>query len=166
MRAVVVNRKAPAHLTLEQMEPPEPAPDESLVRVAAFSLNRGEVRRAQAAPDSWRPGWDLTGTVERAAADGSGPTEGTRVVGLMSGGAWAEAVAVPTRSLAVLPEPVTFEVASTLPIAGLTRLAWLAAEEKLEPRISVEESWTRVGEVAHRLMERKFTGKAVLRIEE
>lgn len=311
MRAVVVDRKAPARMALGQTESPEPTPAEALVRVAAFSLNRGEVRRAQAAPDGWRPGWDLAGTVERAAADGSGPPEGARVVGLVSEGAWAEVVAVPTRSLAELPESVTFEVASTLPIAGLTplyaldlaggvvgrsvlvtgasggagdfairlarlsgarvvalvrreehrelvlgagahevvvdetgaaaaqagpyhlildsiggevlgnvlgmlapngtcvnfgvsaasettfdarrffltggarlygmiifhelerepaaggltRLAWLVAEGKLEPRISVKESWARVGEIAQLLMEREFTAKAVLWVE-
>src|SRR5919107_3281872 len=122
MRAVVVNRKASARLTLEQVEPPEPAPAEALVRVAAFSLNRGEVRRIQATPDGWQPGWDLAGTVERAAADGSGPPEGARVVGFLPSGAWAELVAVPTDSVAALPEGVSFEEASTLPVAGLTAL--------------------------------------------
>src|SRR5919107_1742184 len=65
---------------------------------------------------------ELAGTVERAAADGSGPPEGSRVVGFLPSGAWAELVAVPTDSVAALPEGVSFEEASTLPVAGLTAL--------------------------------------------
>jgi len=122
MRAVIVDPKAPARLALGEVDEPTPAPSEALVRVAAVSLNRGEVRRSQSAQAGFRPGWDLAGTVARAAADGSGPLEGARVVGLMGSGAWAEQVAAPTDALAVLPEGVSFEQAATLPVAGLTAL--------------------------------------------
>lgn len=120
--AVVVDPDAPARLALGEKDEPTPAPSEALVRVAAISLNRGEVRRAQGAEAGFYPGWDLAGTVEKAAANGSGPPEGSRVVGLMNPGAWAELVAVPTDSLAELPEEVSFEEAATLPVAGLTAL--------------------------------------------
>ena len=122
IRAVVVDPKATGRLALARVEESEPAPSEALVRVAAVSLNRGEVRRAGATEAGFRPGWDLAGTVERAAADGSGPQEGSRVVGFLPSGAWAELVAVPTNALAELPENVSFEEASTLPVAGLTAL--------------------------------------------
>ena len=123
MRAVVVEVGSPNRLVLREVEEASPAPSEALIRVAAVSLNRGEVRRAAAtSQDGFRPGWDVAGTVKRAAEDGSGPPEGTRVVGLLEAGAWAELAAVPTRSLAALPEGVSFAQAATLPVAGLTAL--------------------------------------------
>ena len=74
------------------------------------------------APEGFRPGWDIAGIVETAAADRSGPKVGERVVGFLPIAAWAEQVAVRTDSLAVLPESVGFAQASCLPIAGLTAL--------------------------------------------
>jgi NADPH:quinone reductase-like Zn-dependent oxidoreductase len=86
-------------------------------------LNRGETRRAlQVAEPGWRPGWDFAGTVESAAADGSGPGPGTRVVGILPSGAWAERVNCRTHAVAALPDGVTDAQASTLPVAGLTAL--------------------------------------------
>jgi len=120
MRAVVVDPESRARLSVAEVEDPDPGPSEALVRVAALSLNRGEVRRAQAAEPGFRPGWDLAGTVERAAPDG--PGEGARVVGFLPSGAWGELVAVPANALAELPDGVSFEEAATLPVAGLTAL--------------------------------------------
>jgi len=121
IRAVVVDPDAPNRLALARVEEPSPTPSEVLVRVEAVSLNRGEVRRAESNEPGFRPGWDLAGTVERAAA-GSGPPEGSRVVGFLPSGAWAELAAVPTDAVAELPEGVSFEEAATLPVAGLTAL--------------------------------------------
>ncbi len=134
VRAVVVRADAPSRLALGEVGEPYPTPSEAVVRVVAVSLNRGEVRRAQAAEDGHRPGWDLAGTVEKAAADGSGPKEGARVVGLLPSGAWAELAAVPTNSLAELPEDVSFEDAATLPVAGLTALYALEKGGNLQGR--------------------------------
>ena len=122
IRAVVVDPDAPAHLKLADVEAPAPLPGEALVRVRALSLNRGETRGAQTAKPGARPGWDIAGSVEQAAADGTGPKAGERVVGMLRTGAWAELVAVPSTNLAVLPGNVTFQQASTVPVAGLTAL--------------------------------------------
>ncbi|MGQ4807618.1 hypothetical protein NKDENANG_00972 [Candidatus Entotheonellaceae bacterium PAL068K] len=122
IQAVVADPHIPERLAIRQVAPPSPATSEATVRVVAISLNRGETRRALQSHTVWQPGWDLAGTVEQAAADGSGPQAGTRVVGLMRTGAWAEQVAVPTQALAELPAAVSFAQAATLPVAGLTAL--------------------------------------------
>jgi NADPH:quinone reductase len=125
-RAVVVDPAAPGRLVIQSVPAPVPDRGEAIVRVRAISLNRGEVRRSTMADAGWRPGWDLAGHVEKAAADGSGPKVGARVVGLLPEGAWAERVVVPTHALAELPDKVTFSQAATFPVAGLTALHALA----------------------------------------
>src|SRR5438105_2563802 len=125
-RAVVVDPEAPGRLVIASIPDPTPDRGEAIVRVRAISLNRGEVRRSGMAAAGWRPGWDLAGEIERAAADGSGPRVGARVVGMLGEGAWAERVAVPTYAPAELPDKVTFSQAATLPVAGLTALHALA----------------------------------------
>ncbi|MEE9278486.1 MAG: zinc-binding dehydrogenase [Dehalococcoidia bacterium] len=122
IRAVVVDPEAEGRLVIRDVPAPVLAPSDALIRVSALSLNLGEVRRSRTAEAGWRPGWDLAGTVEQAAADGTGPPVGTRVVGFVPAGAWAELVAVPTNALADLPDAVSFAQAATLPVAGLTAL--------------------------------------------
>src|SRR5262249_46520707 len=109
------------YVELGDVPDPQPRPDEALVEVKAFSLNRGETRRLQTLAPGTVTGWDLAGPVRRQAA-GGGPPEGARVVGLKNIGAWAELVAVKTENLAQLPEGISFEQAAALPVAGLTAL--------------------------------------------
>ena len=151
-RAVVVDPAAPGRLTIASV--PDPAPDrsEAIVRVCAISLNRGEVRRAGMAAAGWRPGWDLAGEVERAAADGSGPRAGARVVGMLGEAAWAERVAVPTHALAELPDKVSVSQAATLPVAGLTALYALdKGGPLLDRRVLVTGATGGVGDFAVQL---------------
>ena len=120
MRALVSRQSAP-YAELAEVPDPELRPDEALVEVKAFSLNRGETRRLQTLEPGTVTGWDLAGIVRRPAAEG-GPPEGARVVGLMNPGAWAELAAVKIEHLGELPDGITFEQAATLPVAGLTAL--------------------------------------------
>lgn len=122
IHAAVVDPAAPGHVAIHDVEAPIPLSNEALVRVAAASLNQGEVRYAETMEPGHTIGWDLAGIVEQSAADGSGPAADARVVGFVRTGAWAEMAVVPTDALAVLPDNVMFEEAATLPVAGLTAL--------------------------------------------
>jgi NADPH:quinone reductase-like Zn-dependent oxidoreductase len=111
----------PPHIALGEAPDPRPLPFEALIDVKAFSLNRGEVRRLATMRPGEVTGWDVAGVVAQPAADGSGPPAGARVVGLKyPPGGWAQRAAIPTDHLAELPAGVTFEQASTLPVAGMT----------------------------------------------
>jgi NADPH2:quinone reductase len=48
---------------------------------------------------------------------------------------------------------------------GLALLAELIEAKKLRPQVAVEAPWSEIGTVAQRLIDRDFTGKAVLHVE-
>ncbi|MBZ9844161.1 zinc-binding dehydrogenase [Mesorhizobium sp. CA5] len=125
MLALAISSDSPNRLKLTRAEEPNCNGNEALVAVHAISLNRGELRLLGIRPDGWIPGQDIVGIVERAAADGSGPTAATRVAALVDQAGWAERVAVPTDRLAVIPDGVSFAAAATLPVAGTTALRTL-----------------------------------------
>jgi NADPH:quinone reductase-like Zn-dependent oxidoreductase len=112
---------------LSDVDEVSPAAGEAVIEVAAFSVNRGETFLLENPPDGWRPGKDIAGRVVRAAADGTGPPPGRRVVGHPPSHGWAERVAVRASALAELPDEVASVTAAALPLAGLTALRLLRA---------------------------------------
>jgi NADPH:quinone reductase len=56
------------------------------------------------------------------------------------------------------------EVLSRPAGAGLARLLNLVAEGILQPHIELEAPWTEIGDIAARLIDRDYAGKAVLHV--
>jgi NADPH2:quinone reductase len=128
VRAVIYDPDAPANLRLDEVDEPTATESEALVQVRAIALNFGEVHFIdQMRKPGEVPGWDAAGVVIQAAADGSGPPAGTRVVGFGDARGWAERRAVRTENLAALPDSVEFASAAAIPVAGVTALQALRA---------------------------------------
>lgn len=121
----------PEVLKLEQVERPEPAAGEVLIKVLAASVNPVDwkIRSGDygAVGEDRLPmilGRDICGDVE-ALGEGVGHIAvGDRVFAFldMGRGGYAEYVAVPAEHLAAVPQSLSAEEAAAVPLAGLT--AW------------------------------------------
>src|SRR3954466_15827574 len=153
MLAIVATAEGPSWTERREVAPPAPAPNEALVAVRAFAVNRGEltlVRRR----DGWQPGEDVAGEVIQQAADGSGPSTGERVAGLAEWHGWAEQAAVPTHRLARLPEDVAFFRPAALPMAGTTAANLVLADGPLlGARVLITGASGGVGHISVQLAE-------------
>ncbi|KIA72931.1 hypothetical protein ANMWB30_18580 [Arthrobacter sp. MWB30] len=123
MRALAVSPEAPRRIAIQHVPMPLVDPDEVLVEVHAISLNRGEMRALRTATPGTIPGWDFAGVLLEDVSDEL--RAGSRVLGIVEHGAWAEMVAVRRDAIAAIPDEVTFAQAAALPTAALTALRTL-----------------------------------------
>jgi NADPH:quinone reductase len=128
VRALVVDPSAPAAVRLVEVPDPVPGPGQVLVDVSHASLNYGDLNDARSGrvPVGAVLGSDAAGVVVQAAADGTGPAVGTRVVALTSG-AFGERVAIDVGALAEVPKGLDLAKAVALPVAGVAALRSLRA---------------------------------------
>ncbi|MFG2347893.1 zinc-binding dehydrogenase [Streptomyces phaeochromogenes] len=135
MRALIPTGNPETLTELGEVDLPAPAHHEALIQVTDISLNRADFLYLSGPAGDFRPGIDAAGVVARAAADGSGPSEGSRVVlHLPAGGGGAEYVSASADRLAVIPDNVDSASASALPLGGLVAQRLLAMAGPLKGR--------------------------------
>lgn len=125
MQRLIPTGEAARPVAFAEVRQPVPDPGQALIKVEAFAPNRGETFLLEHPRPELLPGKDIAGPVAQAAADGSGPGIGARVVGHPAQGGWAEYAAVPTHSLVALPDSIDSARAAALPLAGITALRLL-----------------------------------------
>lgn len=115
----------PEVLTLAEIDDPVPGPGDVLVDVVATAVNRADIMQRQGryppppgAPE--HPGLECSGTVAALGEGVAGWAVGDQVCALLSGGGYAERVAVPAGQLLPVPEGVSVVEAAALPEAACT----------------------------------------------
>ncbi|WUH99496.1 NAD(P)H-quinone oxidoreductase [Spirillospora sp. NBC_00431] len=143
MHAIVIREPGDADV-LEWTRVPDPAPKpgEVLIDVVASAVNRADVMQRKGfypPPDGAPPypGLEVSGRVAELGADVTGPAPGDEVCALLSGGGYAERVAVPASQVLPVPRGVNVVEAAGLPEVACTvwsnvhMLAGLRAGETL-----------------------------------
>jgi putative PIG3 family NAD(P)H quinone oxidoreductase len=121
MRAITIPTPGDASaLVLHEVPTPEVAADEVLVQVAASGVNRADLMQRQGIyppppGSSAYPGLEVSGTVSVIGGDVTGWAVGDQVCALLSGGGYAEQVAVAATQLLPVPEGVSLVEAAALP---------------------------------------------------
>jgi NADPH:quinone reductase-like Zn-dependent oxidoreductase len=130
MRAVLVHETGgPEVLRLEEVETPEPADGEGLIKVHAASVNPIDWKFRRGLAPKPLPavlGNDVSGTVELSRTDGL--AKGEDVFGISPSGGYAGFATAPARMLARKPAGISHEQAAAIPVAGMT--AWQALHDR------------------------------------
>ncbi len=129
MRAVVLHEHGgPEVLTIEDVDDPTPGPGEIVVRVEYTALNRADLLQRMGMYDDPRnrsleiPGLEYAGVVESVGTDVIEFEIGDRVMGIESGGCYAERVVTHARQALPVPPSVDPAEAAAIPEVFLT--AW------------------------------------------
>lgn len=127
MKAVYISEPGgPEVLEIRDVPAPVPGPGEVLIDVVAAGLNRADVqqRRGFYPPPpgaSDIPGLEVSGRIAAFGPEVSKPfSVGDKVVALLSGGGYAQQVAVPAEQVLRLPDGVDLVTAASLPEVAAT----------------------------------------------
>jgi NADPH2:quinone reductase len=129
MKAILITRKGgPEVLEMHQLPAPVPGTGEVLIRVAAAGLNRSDIysRSTDAygsKSDLNIPGLEVSGHIEACGPDVVRWKKGDAVCALVTGGGYAEYVAVPEGQCLPVPSGLSLEEAAALPETVFT--VWL-----------------------------------------
>src|SRR5262245_11531734 len=137
MRAVVITSPGgPEVLKLEEVPDPVPGDGEVVVEVAAAGVNPADILQRQGfyppppgAPAY--PGLECSGRIVQVGPGVSGWRDGDSVCALLSGGGYAELVAVPAGQLLPIPDGVSLTDAAALPEVACTVNASVSGQARL-----------------------------------
>ncbi|OPC76915.1 NADPH:quinone oxidoreductase [Embleya scabrispora] len=126
MKAVAITQPGgPEVLEWIDVEDPRPAPGEVVVDVSASALNRADVMQRWglyplAPGTSPYPGLEISGRISAVGGGVTGRRVGDEVCALLTGGGYAQKVAVPAGQLLTVPRGVGLVEAAALPEAAAT----------------------------------------------
>lgn len=135
MKAILIDQTSPKKdLYIADVPDPTPAPDQVVVKVMATALNRADLLQRQG---KYPPplgaseilGLEFAGEI---VSDCAGWKVGDRVMGIVSGGSYAEYLAVPLNQLMPIPKGLTFEEGAAIPEAFLTAYQCLVWHGKIK----------------------------------
>jgi putative PIG3 family NAD(P)H quinone oxidoreductase len=124
-------------LELRDVPEPRPARGEVRVRVRASAVNRADLLQRAGAypapPDAPKdiPGLEIAGEVDLAGEGVYELKPGDKVFGLVGGGAYAEHVVCHERTLATMPDGLSFTDAAAIPEAFITAYDAMVTQARL-----------------------------------
>lgn len=114
---------------MREVPDPVPGPEEVVVDVVATALNRADLLQRRGfypqpgpAPEHEIPGMELSGRVSAVGSRATAWSVGDEVMGIVSGGAYAEKLAVHERQVVRVPDGVALADAAAIPEVFIT--AW------------------------------------------
>ncbi|WP_085992284.1 NAD(P)H-quinone oxidoreductase [Oceanobacillus senegalensis] len=123
MKAITVKQPGGAEqLQIVEHAKPIPKEGEIVIKVHAAAVNRTDIVSRESSSgylDNPILGVEVAGTVEEIGP-GAKTRIGTRVMGLVNGGGYAEYVVMPDERAMVIPENLSFEEAAAIPEVFLT----------------------------------------------
>ena len=135
--AIFAGAGGPEVITIGTLPTPEPGPGQIRVRVRAAGLNRADLMQRRGhypAPTGWPsdiPGLEYAGEVDATGEGARRWRAGDRVMGLVGGGAQAEAVVVHQDEAMPVPPNLSLEEAAAIPEAFLTAYDALLTRARL-----------------------------------
>jgi putative PIG3 family NAD(P)H quinone oxidoreductase len=157
MRAVVFTAAGgPEVIGVREVPTPFPGAGEVRVRVRAAGLNRADIyqrRGGYPAPPGWPadiPGLEYAGDVDAVGPGVTAWRPGDRVMGLVGGGAQAEAAVVPAAEVLPLPANLSYAEGAAIPEVFYTAYDALVNRARLAPgeRVLIHAVGSGVGTAA------------------
>ncbi len=139
MRAITIPEPGEADaLVLAEVPAPQLEPGEVLIQVAVAGVNRADVMQRKGfypPPEgaSEYPGLEVSGTITQVGEGVADWQVGDRVCALLTGGGYAEQVAVPAAQVLPVPEGVDLAEAAALPEVACTVWSNVFGAADLQP---------------------------------